>query len=70
MILVTCHNIKRNEYPSFLHDIHQIFNETLENIYFFCKTDIKHSLRIVGSKPGSHSAGKKHRTNLSLTDRL
>ena len=70
MILVTGHNIKRNVYSGFLHDIHQIFNKTLEDINLLCETNIKHSLWIIGSQPGPHSTCKQYRANLALTDRL
>ena len=56
--------------PYLIHHIQKVFDETLEDKYFLCQSDIIHPLGIIRSESCSHSAGQQKSCRLPLTDRV
>jgi hypothetical protein len=53
-----------------VYHIQEVFDDPLEDKYFLGQTDIIHTLRVIRTKSGSHTAGQKKRCGLAGLDRF
>ena len=68
MVLIACHNEKRNPGAASLHHIQRIAHNTFKYIHRFCQSNIVHPFWIIRAEPCSHTACQKYGTHLAGTD--
>ena len=70
MVLIACHDKKRDRDARFADNVHHVLDEALHNIDRLCDPDVIHAFGIVGSEPCAHAARKKDRADLLFAQSL